>query len=153
MPSKTTLYRHLSSNYTKFFFSSNCDIEVTLKNNLDKILSNVDRAFFSLKLDGVAIKDVKRWCSGNNEFTGLCYNHRTNLSNFCFHNLSNLEELKAALQNDLVHVCKELLVITIMNISSEKQYLEMPKVVALIPICLKSNDDFMPQAYKFIDNY
>ena len=75
------------------------------------------------------------------------------MSSFTFNNYSNLEELTAALKNDLIHVCKELLVVTIMNISSDKQELELPQVIALVPICNKDNNDFMPNAFKFVHEY
>jgi hypothetical protein len=75
------------------------------------------------------------------------------LSSFTFNNYSNLEELTAALKNDLIHVCKEFLFVTIMNISSDKQEFELPQVIALVPICKKDNNDFMPNAFKFVHDY
>ena len=78
LSSKSPIYRSLQKNYTKVFFSANCDIEDVLTPNLNRILHNVDDGLFSLKLDGIAIKDVVRWCSYNNEFVGLCHNHKSN---------------------------------------------------------------------------
>jgi hypothetical protein len=91
----------------------NQDICHTIKTNLERILFGLDGDIFSLKLDGIAIKDSVRWCSYNNEFTGTCYGCRENMSTYSFNYSSNLEELKQALDDDLIHKCNELLVISV----------------------------------------
>ncbi len=91
---------------------------------------------FTIKCDEIATAPRVRWCPETNEFTGLCFNHKSAVNSLKFDNYIKLMNLNDKLRDGKIHLAKETLVFTVGKVDRPQDGV-FP--VLILPICSHTN--------------
>ena len=133
LPCASYIYKIMQNNIQiQYSLMESCSN--TIRSNLKQFFSYSD-AFYSIKMDEIALMPRARWSPDNNEITGFCFNHKHEVNSFIFETYLSVNEIKKKFVDNKIHLAKEALCITILQLSSSDS---VPKPVYIVPTCSKT---------------
>ena len=148
LPSSSSMYKQLKSSIN-LDISNYTDLDAKIKHNIKQYYTNC-RGAFGIKIE-FRINQKLRWNCNSNEIVGLCYNHKCCLQSVQFDSWLVLNEIKAQLDSNNIHIATEALIISIGQISAGDI---IPKPILIIPICNHTNTCMLNEILpKIVDGF